>query len=84
MQEYRTEYCVKDDNEAFYEGDKVDMQGDVRIVGTITVITADRVVIDVENGTRGFIYINSIRSVKRVWSYQSIMTNGLSHIRKTM
>ena len=84
MQEYRTEYCLKNDNEAFYEDDKVDVQGDIRIIGTIAVITSYRVFIDSENGTRDFINIDNIRSIKRLWSYQSIMINGLSRTRKTM
>ena len=84
MQEYRTEYCLKDDSEAFYEDDKVDVHGNVRIIGTIAVITADRVYIDAENGTRVFVNIDSIRKVKRLWNYQSIMMNGLLRIKRIM
>lgn len=84
MPKYRTEYCIKDDNEAFYEGDKVNVQGNARIVGIITVITADRVYIDAEYGTFDFANIDSIRRIKKLWNYQSITINGLSHTRKIM
>ncbi|URZ06462.1 hypothetical protein [Clostridium felsineum] len=67
MQEYRTEYCLKDDEAAFYEDDKVDIQSnDKRIVGTIAVITAYRLFIDTEKGTRDFVNISDIRSVKKL------------------
>lgn len=66
MQKYRTEYCLKDDKVAFYEDDKVDVQSDKRIIGTIAVITADRLYIDTENGKHDFVNISDIRSVKKL------------------